>query len=231
MRYSLAILLFLASGCSPSDVTNELGGKPPGNQAAAVNDGPAATISLASGGTGDCTTRWDGEPLTRQALGQRAFALMDARVQAAGGPASVTEDNLPYLRVEAAPDLPWPCAGETLRTLRESAFGLALLRPAGAREAPDQRLYLPVIAEEPLDPSRRIAVGPGGAVTQTGTAIDRPGLREFARSRSMGGPDDFIVAPSDEATFGDVYQILIDLNVGDGGVTLAASTAPEANSQ
>lgn len=224
MRCGPMIALALLGACSKFAPANELAGGPESNVSSAKVDGPAATITLASQ-VGDCTARWDGEPLSHEAIGERGLELLVNRVEAVGGPEFVTQEDMPYLRVEAPAAMPWPCAGRVLGSLQHSGFAEALLRPTDGRRTPDQRLHLPLDVEAAARPDRLVAVGAGGAIRENGELHDRAALRDFARSYTAGTPDDFFIAPTAEASFGDVYQTLIDLNAGGAGVMLAAGPA------
>ncbi len=223
MRFAPLLVFALLSACSPPGSKND----PQPDGSAPQANGPAATISVASGPEGNCTAKWDGVELSQAAIRERATQLLMARIEAIGGPAAITQDNLPFLRVEAAPAMRWPCAGQILASLQHAGYAEALLRPTGARDGPDQRLHLPV-GSVAANSIHLFPVGPGGAIKQDGQLHDRPALRDFARANSAGGPDDFSIAPTADASFGDVYQTLIDLRVSGAGVMLAAPAQASA---
>lgn len=220
MRRATFLVLAVLGACSPSGSSNEA--QVDGTLATA--SGPAATISLASDNPANCTAKWDGVELSQAALGNRAQQLVFSRIEAIGGPAAITQDNLPYLRVEAPAAMRWPCAGQILAILQHAGFAEALLRPTGVRDGPDQRLQLP-IGSDAANPTHLFPVNADGAVKQDGQPHDRPALREFARANSAGGPDDFSIAPTPDASFGAVYQTLVDLRVSGAGVMLANPSA------
>lgn len=217
-RVALTILTFLAA-CSPSGSTNEAA-------SATANSGPAATLVLATGA--ECAAQWDGQSLSPKALGDRAFALLSKRIDAAGGPAAITLDTMPWLRLEAPTVAAWPCAGEVLASLQHAGYGQAALRPTGIGAAPDQLIQLSHDAAAAPLPGRLISVGAGGALQADGQPHDRSALRNFVRANSSGGPDDFAIAPLPGATFGDVYQTLGDLRAGGSGVILTTAEAGAA---
>ena len=220
MRCVPLAVLALLTACSPSASENESQAK------GAPADGPAATLILAAGTA--CTAQWDGQSLSPKALGDRAFELLSKRIDAAGGPAAITLETLPYLRIEAPPETAWPCAGEALSSLQHAGYGQAALRPTGLGNAPDQLVQLPHGTVAAPLPGRLVTVGAGGAIDANGKPLDRPALRDFARANSSGGPDDFSIAPLPGARFNDVYQTLNDLRAGGAGVMLAAPAGPAA---
>lgn len=222
MRQAALTLLALLAACSPSETAGDLANGDNQSQAA----GPAATISVASSPAGACQARWDGTAMSADAVGERALQLLMDCLDALGGPAAATLDNMPFLRVEAPAATRWPCVGPVLASLGHSGYAQAWLRPSDAREAPDHAIQFAVEPAEPAEPSRIVKVGAGGPVDDDGKRHDRVALRELARARATGGPDDFVIAPSPQATFGDVYQTLIDLRTGGGGVMLETGGGP-----
>lgn len=222
MRHAALMSLALVGACSPSGSTDD----PANGDTSSAANGPAATIALASTPAGACEARWDGTKMSADAVGERGLQLLMDRLDALGGPAAATLDNMPFVRVEAPAATRWPCVGPILASLAHSGYGKAWLRPSDAREAPDHAIQFAVGPGAPADQSRTVKVRAGGAVNDDGKLHDRVALREFARTRATGGPDDFVIAPSPEASFGDVYQTLIDLRTGGGGVMLETAGGP-----
>lgn len=214
MRLFAAFALVALGACSPDNASSSAT-----DPTAAGRNVPAATVTIADTAVGACEIRWDGEAVTQSAFDQRAIQVLMDAIDRIGGPAAASLDNVPALRIEASATMRWPCAAPVIATLARSGYAQAWLRPSDAREAPDQVVQL-ASDDAPANPVRTITVGKGGAIREDGTLHDRAALREVARASATGGPDDFVVAPNGEASFGDVYQTLIDLRAGGAGVAL-----------
>ena len=200
MRYSPICAVLLAASCSPAGAENEAA-------AGAAGRRPAATVTVLSDAGLDCTVRWDGEAVSLDALLDKSVKLM-ARAMDEVGIDKVTEETLPYLRLEAAGDVPYGCTGPALRQMQRAGLGHVVLRPAGG-SAGDQRADFPLDPDGP-SPSRAIfRLAKGGRTSWDGAAVDRAGLAERARlARSMAPQVDLIVAPSPGSDFKTLHDAL-----------------------
>jgi len=177
---------------------------------------------------------------------ERSVLLLERAIAAAGGVEQITEETIPYLRVEAAPDVTFACVGPMLNSLQRAGFSKIALRPAGSAEQP-HFAYFPLSEAEPAFPPDTIAIGADGRMTWNGAEIDLAGLR--ARVRRIGGvpeeplpPPDLEVAPppvvadalppgsitvelSREATFIAIYRVAQTL-AGEGETALLVLPDP-----
>jgi uncharacterized protein YgbK (DUF1537 family) len=127
MRHAIIFTIILAccAGCSGSKA-----GQSDAEWVAAIlpdASDPAATIRLTAGadGTG-CAIYWNGEPIGADQLAQRSRATMDDAVVAAGGLDEMTAAQIPYLKLEVAPDLHFACAQPVLAEIQAlDILGLA----------------------------------------------------------------------------------------------------------
>lgn len=206
----LTLLLVPIAACSPSGGSGPAQGR--GGELAAV-------VTLVSRGAGDCSIRWNGAPVSQQALLQNAVAVnseaLEALEKAIGeerrrSPSVHFEhdgDEVPDVRVEAARGLPYSCVGPALRIL-ERAGSDVRLRPAG-EDAPDQKAYF---ADDFTRPVRRYAaivrLAAGGRMTWNGEAVDLAGLRRRVRALGTQTLDDVAVAPAADADFIAVYEAM-----------------------
>lgn len=233
MRYALLSVLALTASCAPFG-GNSTGGNESAAQSPTRSGGgqEKATVLIVAN-ENDCSARWNGEAVTAEALTERSLALMETAIESVGGVQQITEETLPYLRVEAAPELSYSCAGRMIGSLQRAGFMKVALKPAGSAEQP-HFAYFPLTGPGVSPPPVTIAIGGGGRMTWNGAPIDLAGLR--ARGRSVGdgsdvpeepppasgpsttmpppvvaeteaGPPGAVaVAPSNEATFITVYR-------------------------
>lgn len=207
----LALLLVPIAACSPSGESNR--------SAHGRGSELAAVVTIVSRGVGDCSIRWNGAPVSQQALLQNAVTVnseaLDALEKAIDEerrryPSVHFEhdgDEIPDVRVEAARGLPYSCFGPALRTLERAGTDVRL-RPAG-ENAPDQQAYF---ADDFTRPVRRysaiVGLAAGGRMTWNGEAVDLDGLRRRVRALGTQTLDDVVVAPSAEADFNTLYEAM-----------------------
>jgi hypothetical protein len=231
MRYALLPVAMLAASCSQL-AGNAAGGNDIVDQSRSRSGGAEgnATVTISSNGS-DCTARWNGEAVTAQALTDRGFALLEQAIEAAGGIDHVRIESLPFLRVEAAPQLGFDCAARMLGAIQRAGFDRVALKPAGSPEQPEFA-HFPLGSAPPAPIATTIAVGPGERMTWNGEPIDLAGLR--TRAGVAGGgeavpeepvppppgsgqdvpppvvapPGAVTLAPSNEASFIAVYRAI-----------------------
>lgn len=235
IRYTLLPLSILLASCSQL-VGNAFGGNDAADQSSPRSGGVegSATVTLASNGS-DCTARWNGEAVTAEALTNRGFALLEQAVEAAGGIDRVRLESLPFLRVEAPPELGFDCAARMIGAIQRAGFDRVALKPAGSPDQPEFA-HFELGSAPPAPIETRIVVGPGERMTWNGEPVDLAGLR--ARAAVPGGgeavpeepvppppgsgeevpppvmapPGAVTLAPSGEASFIAVYRALQVLN-------------------
>jgi hypothetical protein len=207
----LALLLVPIAACSPS---GERHGSAHGRGSEL-----AAVVTIVSRGVGDCSIRWNGAPVSQQALLQHAVTVNSEALEALEKameeerrryPSVHFEhdgDEVPDVRVEAARGLPYSCFGPALRIL-ERAGSDVRLRPAG-ENSPDQKAYF---ADDFTRPARRystiVRLAAGGRMTWNGAAVDLDGLRRRVRAMATRTLDDVTVAPSTDADFITLYEAM-----------------------
>lgn len=168
-------------------------------------------------------------------LTNRGVALLEQVVEAAGGIERVRIESLPFLRVEAPPELGFDCAARMIDAIHRAGFDRVALKPAGSPEQPEFAHF--ELGNAPPPPiATTIMVGPGERMTWNGEPVDLAGLR--ARAGVAGGgeevpeepvppspgsgqevptpvvapPGAVTLAPSNEASFIAVYRALQVLN-------------------
>lgn len=209
------VLLAACAACAPSDAGN---GTP--NEAVAGTVGPsprrgpgdpAATIAIVPGQGTDCTAQWDGEAVTPERLRERGMAVLQEGIERIGGVRRLTEENIPFVRLEAPAEAPWSCVAPTLESIRRTGFAHVALAPAGGA-APDQRVHFLIEIPQSAEsrPSVVVEMAREGGLTWNGAAIDLDGFG--ARVRARGGdvapPGDFVVIPSGATRFAELHALL-----------------------
>lgn len=167
------MLAALAAGCAPGS-----GGNASGNGAEAAS---APTVSASLAGSA-CVLRWNGEVASAEAITARAVEVMQQAIAAAGGLASVTEDNMPFARIEAAPDTPYACFGTAIDALRRAGFAKAEL-PAPQRGVGGAGMRAAIIlgAFSGTPPQVTVTLGADGRIEWNGENVDLAVLRQRAR--------------------------------------------------
>lgn len=171
-------LVAICSACKPMVIGNRTDGEGTSRE-------PIATIALASSGGNDCSARWNGEAVTQEAISQRGIAALEEAIRTVGGVANITQENLPFVRIEAPPAMAYPCLGATLGTLQRSGFAWVALRPAGG--GPDSRVDFLVagMPEPPVDPGPNVVIGQGSLVYR-GQASSLAAIRADLAALSRG---------------------------------------------
>lgn len=208
MRGHSLLLFALLSACAPGA----------GNAAANGPDGLAgATVSVASRGS-DCYFRWNGAPATGEQIFQRGRVLLEDAIQRMGGTDYLTGENIPFLRLEAAPETPWSCIAPALFAMQRAGYASVALRLAGAAPQPDQIAQFTLMPQEPDGrPSVVVEVDADGGLTWNRAAIDRGTLGARARALAQPPlPNDFAVIAGPRTRFAALYETL--RLVGQAGV-------------
>jgi hypothetical protein len=208
MRWGVILLVALGAACSGSGSSNQLRERE-----------MVATVSVAQNGVVDCEIRWNGAPVSLDELTQRSRTIIEAdldrlnrevaRYRQRGIHIETDQYQGPYVRVEAARDLPYSCFGPVLRALQRGTFFTVTLRPTGERD-PDQRAaYLTMLAVEDIRYPNIVRIGAGGRMTWNGESVDLDGLRQRARRLDTNlNAMALAVAPSVDADFATVYQVI-----------------------
>lgn len=248
MRTGPLLVLALALACTACDQI------PFGNGWAEANGSedsarpgaraPVATITLASAGGTDCSARWNGEAVSQDEIVGRGVAALDEAIRAAGGVGNITEQNLPFVRVEAPAAMAYSCVGPTLATLQRSGFAWAVLRPTDGG-GPDARAdFLIADLPEPVVPPIGATIG-RGSLTLGGRPTDLAGIRAHFRALREGeepppeaarmdapppvtsAPNGFLVEVARDATFGEVHALVRTVAEAGETATLYSCAGPE----
>jgi hypothetical protein len=176
------------------------------NEASATIDaGPAATVSVAGRSNGDCSISWNGQAVTAQQLQERGFQLNDSAVQEIGI-ANMTEENTPYLRLEAPSDVPWVCLRPAVAGIREGVFFHVQLKLADDPDAPFARAEF-AFGDRANEPMGAIGIDGAGSLTWIGETITPESLTIVAQmAPSPGTGSDVTLAPSDDAPFRAIHD-------------------------
>jgi hypothetical protein len=207
MRGQLILLLALLSACAPG-----------GGNASANGSGeaPAATVSVAARG-GGCYFRWNGAPATGEHIYQRGRALLENAILRLGGTAYLTAENIPFLRLEAAPETAWSCIAPALFAMQRAGYASVALRLAGAAPQPDQIAQFTLMSDEPgSPPSVVVEIGADGRLTWNRSVIERGALGPRARAAGPLPPNGFAVIAAPRTRFAALYETL--RTVGQAGV-------------
>ena len=198
MRSSLIAALLLVASCSPPRQENTAGS----------TAGPAAVVMAISGAGEDCSIRWNGETIPRELVVDNSVKLIMRTIEELGGVDRVTEENMPYLRLEAAGDTRYSCTGPILREMERAGFAHVVLKRSAGPGA-DQRANFPLLTDVPGGESAILRLEKGGRMSWDGEAIDRTVLRERARlARAMSPPVNLFVAPSADSDFTTLHDAL-----------------------
>jgi hypothetical protein len=233
---SILVLMLAAAGaaCRPAASGNESAGT-----AATRPAGPAATIALASAGGADCAARWNGEAATQAAITERSDRLLEQAIRAIGGIAALTEENMPFVRVEAPTAMAYACVGTTLRALQTAGFASVVLRPAGGA-GEDARADFFLDTAPSSGPARANMTIAADGLTWNGTPTDLKGIRANLRLVTRGleepapgqdiqsfdavppivdaaPPAAFVVTVAPDVAFGALHALL--RTIGDAGQT------------
>jgi hypothetical protein len=201
MRPGLIILSLLALSCSPPEERNEAAGRAGGR-------GPGAVVVASSGGGQGCSYRWDGEPVSQEELLAKGVKLIMHAIEDVGGIEKITEENMPYPRLEASAGEPYSCTGPALREMRRAGFAHVMLKTPGAA-SPDQRADFPMVGYEPRPEHAVVRLEKDGRITWNGEAVDKAGLGERARlAATMRPPVDLFVAPSADSDFATLHEAM-----------------------
>lgn len=207
LRSFLALAIALCAACAPS-AENIIGG----NRVSESRSGGAAgeaLVTVAATNGNPCAATWNGEPATNAQLSDRAFALVEAAVDRAGGVANITEQTLPKVRLEAAPALTFACLGPVIAAILRSGVAEIMLKPTGVTSQP-------VSVHGALTPSGQpaasniIEIGPGARIAWNGEAEDLAGLRSRARAIAIPGapPGELALIVASDVTFGAAFPQL-----------------------
>lgn len=221
MRKQFIFLLVAAAGqagCSPGGG----GAQREGNaeeQSAREESGAAATITVAEAPAGGCAMEWDGRAVSEQELTDRGVAVIEAGIERVGGIEHITETNLPYPRVEAAPDTGWSCVRPALAAFASTGFMRVELHPRGERRSP-AIAFLPIPVGAPNPNPSRVEIGADGAISWNGETVDANLLRQRADAAVAGMPEDLAVSAAADAPFSAVHETIRAINETGAELTL-----------
>ena len=200
LRHALFSLPVLIVACSPGGLLEDQ------NKASATIDaGPAATVRIAGRSNADCTISWNGQGVTAQQLEERGFQLSDSTIQEIGI-TNVTESNSPYLRLEAASDVPWVCVRPAMAGIRDGVFSRVQLKLSDSRDAPFARAEF-AFGDRATEPMSAISIDGAGRLSWAGETITSESLTVVAQmAPSPGTGSDITLTPSDDAPFRAIHE-------------------------
>ena len=178
----------------------------------------AATLSIRAD---SCEARWNGEPVTPDQILARSVALLEAAIERIGGPQNATEDNIPYLGVEAIPETSWRCMAPTLFALQRSGMIKIELR--------DALVFFAYNAQGVAEPTAAsVDIGANGRIAWNGEPVDMNGLRAHVRALGdeASAPDNLFFDVAPEATFLDLYAAARAVDDEGGRATLTGCGGP-----
>jgi biopolymer transport protein ExbD len=72
--------------------------------------------------TGQCEVYWDLQRMTADTLLQRAADTLERQVREAGGPANITEDNMPEVHIRGDINTPYRCIGGAIFVMQRAGY-------------------------------------------------------------------------------------------------------------
>lgn len=214
---AVAALALASSACKPMA---------PGNRSSREASGPepAATITLASRGGSDCAARWNGEAVTQEAIMQRGVAALEAGIRAVGGAANISEETIPFVRIEAPADMAYACLGTTLASLQRAGFAWIVLRPVGGGADARADFFIGDMPPPPVPPPPNVVIG-RGSLSYQGAPSSLSAIAADIRRLSEGeapppgqdpasgpppatsAPNGFIVQVASDVAFGELHAL------------------------
>jgi biopolymer transport protein ExbD len=79
-------------------------------------------LTVRAGPGGQCEVYWNLTRMNSQQLLQRAADELQTRVTALGGPAAVTEENMPEAHIRADVATPYRCVGGAIFTMQRAGY-------------------------------------------------------------------------------------------------------------
>ena len=172
---------------------------------------PAATIRVTAGEGGEpCRYHWNSDVVTRDEIARRSRENMDAAVAAAGGVDSMTSSQIPYLKLEVAPDLAFSCVEPVIAIVRDLGHFRIGLKPN--MTAPSAHfVQFPMTQVGAAPPVVTVTVAARGNLSWNGEPIDLFSLGARARpmadaASEAGAPGQIVLVPAPEASFVSVYE-------------------------
>jgi hypothetical protein len=175
--------------------------------------GPLIAASLANG---NCEYQWEGSPVMEPQLLDRGVSYLKSAVDRVGGPANVTEENMPVVDLQFTDDIPYRCVRATLAAIMRS--GYAKFRIDNPRRGTDpwaQPLVFSMLqdmstAPPPIDPVKNlVSLSASGSPTWNGTAVNFVTLRQYCDLTQTMNPVPLVVLDiRDAAPYRQVRSLL-----------------------
>jgi biopolymer transport protein ExbD len=80
------------------------------------------SLSVRGGPGGTCEVYWNLEKVTSQDLLDRAVKKLEDEVKKLGGPANVTEENMPEVHIRGDINTPYKCIGGAIFAMQRAGF-------------------------------------------------------------------------------------------------------------
>lgn len=79
-------------------------------------------LSVRQSPAGECEVYWGLTPVDNTELEQRGVDALETQIKRLGGPANITEDNLPEAHIRSDVRTPWRCIGGVIYTMQRAGF-------------------------------------------------------------------------------------------------------------
>jgi hypothetical protein len=146
--------------------------------------GPLVNVGVASGG--NCAYRWDGRTVSESEILTNGVSFLESAIRRLGGPANLTEENMPVAYLQFNEDAPYRCVRATIRAIQRSGFAeLRIDDPQPGADPWVQPLDFNFDESEPAGPApiepvrNRVGLGAGGLPSWNGTAVNFVTLRQY----------------------------------------------------
>lgn len=183
-----------------------------------VPEHAAATIGIRPDG---CQALWNSEPTTIDEILDRSVNILVQAIDRIGGPQYATEENFPYLSLDAPSGTTWQCMGPSLFAVQRSGMIKLGLH--------DAFLFFALNVHGAAEPrAATVDIGADGRIAWNGDRVDLNGLR--AQVRALGDeasvPDRLFLNVAPEATFLDLYSAARAIDEAGGRATLTGCGGP-----
>jgi hypothetical protein len=161
------------------------------------------TVSAAAAAGGGCAYRWNADSLDEEKMLDRAVRDLKRAVDRAGGPAVLTEQDVPVPNLHFGDSVPYRCVRTTVETLMRA--GYIRLRIAGPQGGNDPMVFAIRQDESPQLHGRlapvhnRLTFGLNGKPVWNGIPIGAAILRKYAELTQQLNPVPWIYVEIEDA--------------------------------
>jgi biopolymer transport protein ExbD len=181
--------------------------------------GPIVSAAAASGG--GCTYRWDTGSLDDEQLLDRAVADLKRAIDRVGGPAILTEQDVPVPNLQFDDTVPYRCVRTSIETLMRAGYiRLRIARPhAGVDAWADPMVFdirqddLPQLHAPMKEVHNRLTFGSNGKLGWNGIPISSAILRQYSELTQQMNPVPWVFVEIDDAApWQQAIALLSDLH-------------------